>query len=64
MGGQYRARVRDVTFAAVFIPSLSWRDAKRATDLTLLHEQGHFDLTEITVVVRNPAGENAEGTLV
>jgi len=52
-GTYYKARVRDVTFAAVFLPSASWREAKMATDLTLAHEQGHFDLVEITARLVN-----------
>jgi hypothetical protein len=46
-GTYYKARVRDITFAAMFAPALSWRDPASATDLTLRHEQGHFDIMEV-----------------
>ncbi|HEX6998652.1 MAG TPA: hypothetical protein VF322_10935 [Gammaproteobacteria bacterium] len=40
-------RITEIASAAVFHPEASWVRPEAATDATLAHEQGHFDLTQV-----------------
>jgi hypothetical protein len=49
IGNNFKFKIRDMQFHAVFIPDLSWvmkNLSEKNSALLLKHEQGHFDLGE------------------
>ncbi len=47
--GKFKFKIREMEFAAIFIPNFSWvikNMSRGERELLLKHEQGHFDLAE------------------